>query len=55
MLQLFISSMPMCAIPLLVSAPLNPTPTAEHFWRGHPQCEHSYGEHIDMSKENITK
>ena len=31
-LQLFISRMPkMCVIPQLVSAPLNPTPTAEYF------------------------
>ena len=31
-LQLFISRMPkMCAIQQLVSAPLNPMPTAEHF------------------------
>ena len=46
-LQLFISRMPkMCAIPQLVSAPLNPIPTVEHFRRSHPQCEHSYGQHI---------
>ena len=33
-LQLFISRMPkMCAIPQLVSAPLNPIPTVEHFRR----------------------
>ena len=42
----------MCAIPQLVSAPLNPIPIAEHFRRSHPQCEHSYGQHIYMSKEN---
>ena len=30
----------MCAIPQLVSAPLNPIPTAEHFRKSHPQCEH---------------
>ena len=36
----------MCAIPQLISAPLNPIPTAEHFRRNHPQCEHSYGQHI---------
>ena len=55
-LQLFISRMPkMCAIPQLASAPLNPTPTAEHFRRSHPQCEHSYGQHIYMSKENNAK
>ena len=30
----------MCAIPQLVSAPLNPIPIAEHFRRSHPQCEH---------------
>ena len=41
-LQLFISRMPkMCAILQLVSAPLNPIPTAEHFRRSHPQCEHN--------------
>ena len=34
----------MCAIPQLASAPLNPIPTAEHFRRSHPQCEHSYGQ-----------
>ena len=34
----------MCAIPQLVSAPLNPIPTVEHFRRSHPQCEHSYGQ-----------
>ena len=42
-LQLFISRMPkMCATPQLVSAPLNPLPTVEHFRRSHPQFEHSY-------------
>ena len=52
-LQLFISRMPkMCAILQLVSAPLNPIPIAEHFSRSHPQCEHSYRQHIYMSKEN---
>ena len=45
----------MCAILQLVSAPLNPIPTAEHFRRSHPQCEHSYGQHIYMSKENNAK
>ena len=41
--QLFISGMPkMCAIPQLVSAPLNPIPVVEHFRSSHPQCEHSY-------------
>ena len=51
-LQLFISRMPkMCAIPQLVSAPLNPIPTVDHFRRSHPQCEHSYGQHIYMSEE----
>ena len=54
--QLFISRMPkMCAILQLVSAPLNPIPIAEHFRRSHPQCEHSYGQHIYMSKENNAK
>ena len=49
-LQLFISRMPkMCAIPQLVSAPLNPIPTVEHFKRRHPQFEHSYGQHIYMN------
>ncbi|XP_067041339.1 uncharacterized protein [Acropora muricata] len=48
-LQLFISRMPkMCAILKLVSAPLNPIPIAEHFRRSHPQCEHSYRQHIHM-------
>ena len=42
----------MCAILQLVSAPLNAIPIAEHFRRSHPQCEHSYGQHIYMSKEN---
>ena len=51
-LQLFSSRMPkMCATPQLVSAPLNPIPTVEHFRRSHPQCEHSYGQHIYMSEE----
>ena len=55
-LQLFISRMPkICAIPQLVSAPLNPIPTVEHFRRSHPQCEHSYGQHIYMSEENNAK
>ena len=55
-LQLFISRMPkMCAIPQLVSAPLNPIPTVEHFRRSHPQCEHSYGKHIYLSEENNAK
>ena len=31
----------MCAIPQLVSAPLNPIPIAEHFRRSHPQCEYN--------------
>ena len=44
----------MCAILQLVSAPLNPIPIAEHFRRSHPQCEHSYGQHIYMSKENVS-
>ena len=53
-LQLFISRMPeMYAIPQLISAPLNPKPTVEHFRRGHPQCEHSYGQHIYMSEDDI--
>ena len=51
-LQLFISRMPkMCAILQLVSAPLNPIPIVEHFRRSHPQCEHSCGQQIYMSKE----
>ena len=55
-LQLFISRMPkMCAILQLVSAPLNPIPIAGHFRRSHPQCEHSYGQHIYMSKGNNAK
>ena len=55
-LQPLISRMPkMCAIPQLVSAPLNPIPTVEHFRRSHPQCEHSYGQHIYMSEENNAK
>ena len=55
-LQLFLSRMPkMCAILQLVSAPLNPIPIAEHFRRSHPQCEHSCGQHIYMSKENNAK
>ena len=45
----------MCAILQLVSAPLNPIPIAEHFRRSHPQREHSYGQHIYMSKENNAK
>ena len=45
----------MCAILQLVSAPLNPIPIAEHIRRSHPQCEHSYGQHIYMSKENNAK
>ena len=36
----------MCAILQLVSAPINPIPIAEHFRRSHPQCEHSYGQHV---------
>ena len=55
-LQLFISRMSkMCAILQLVSAPLNPIPIAEHFRRSHLQCEHSYRQHIYMSKENNAK
>ena len=51
LLQLFISRMPkMCAIPQLVSAPLNPIPIVEHFRRSHPQREHSYGQHIYIYK-----
>ena len=45
----------MCAIPQLVSAPLNPIPMVEHFRRSHPQCEHSYGQHIYISEKNIGK
>ena len=45
----------MCTIPQLVSAPLNPIPTEKHFRRSHPQCEHSYGQHIYMSEENNAK
>ena len=45
----------MRAIPQLVSAPLNPIPTVEHFRRSHPQCEHSYGQHIYMSDEQEVK
>ena len=36
----------MCAIPQLVSAPLNPIPIAEHFRRSHPPCEHSHRQFI---------
>ena len=55
-LQLFNSRMPkMCAIPQLVSTPLNPIPTIEHFRRSYPQCEHSYGQHMYMSEENNAK
>ena len=57
-LQLFISisRMPkMCAIPQLVSAPLNPIQSVEHFRGSHPQCEHSYGQHMYMSEENNAK
>ena len=57
-LQLFTSRIPkMCAIPQLVSAPLNPIPIAEHFRRSDPQCEHSYGQHIPVyiSEENNAK
>ena len=51
-----VSRMPkMCAIPQLVSAPLNPIPIAEHFRRSHPQREHSYGQHIFMREENSAK
>ena len=32
----------MCAIPQLVSAPLNPIPIKEYFRRSHPQSEHSF-------------
>ena len=53
--ELFFIFSKMCAILQLVSAPLNPTPIAEHFRRSHPQCEHSYGQHIYMSKENNAK
>ena len=45
----------MCAIRQLVSAPLNPIPIAEHFRESHPQCEHSYGQHIHRSEENDAK
>ena len=47
----------MCAIPRLVSAPLNPIPIAEHFWRSHPPCEHSHGQHIisDENNESTTR
>ena len=43
-LKLFISQgcLPeMLSSQQLVSAPLNPIPTVEHFRRSHPQCEHS--------------
>ena len=35
----------MCAIPQLVSAPLNTIPIAEHFRGSHPQCKHNHGQH----------
>ena len=38
----------MRAIPQLVSAPLNPIPTADHFRRSHPPCEHSHGQHVSI-------
>ena len=48
----------MCAIPQLVSAPLNPIPIVEHFRRSHPQCEHSKGpckrsQHCWPTRRNI--
>ena len=45
----------MCAIPQLVSAPLNPIPIAEHFRRSHPQCEHSYCQDILVRKTTQNK
>ena len=36
-----------CAIPQLLSAPLNPIPSVERqFRRSHPQCEHGYWQGI---------
>ena len=43
----------MRAIRQLVSAPLNPIPTAKHFRRSQPQSEHSQGQCI--SEENNAK
>ena len=43
----------MCAIPQLVSAPLNPTPTVEHFGRSYSQC--NYNRTKDKGKYNNIK
>ena len=46
-LQLFKRRMPkMCAIPQLVSAPLNPISTIEHFRGSYPQCEQLRTTHV---------
>ena len=40
----------MCAIPQLVSAPLNPIPIVEHFRRSHPLSEHSMAHSLRYHK-----
>ena len=40
----------MCAIPQLVSAPLNPIPIVPHFRSSPPPCEHSYRREILIRK-----
>ena len=44
-----------CAIPQLVSAPLDPIPIAEHFRRSHPQSEHSYLHYLLVRKNSENK
>ena len=44
----------MCAIPQLVSAPLNPIPIVEHFRRSHPLSEHSYLQYLVARENNVT-
>ena len=45
----------MCAIPQLVSTPLNNIPTVEQFRRSHPQCEHSYWHYLLVRKNSENK
>ena len=45
----------MCAIPQLVSAPLNNIPTVEQFRRSHPQCEHSYRHYLLVRRNSENK
>jgi len=45
----------MCVIPQLVSAPLNPIPTAEHFRRSHPLLDMNLIQILDSDHVSVVK